>query len=672
MNKLQVEERVRTLTKALHHHNYCYHVLDDPEVSDAEYDRMMKDLIRLEKAFPELLAADSPSTRVGAPPLAKFDTVAHTIPMLGLDNGFTDDDILAFDQRVRHSLGRQAETAYTAEPKIDGVAVELVYQDGRLLVASTRGDGMTGEDITANVRTIRSVPLVLRNAGAAPVPSRLEVRGEVYIKTAAFQKWNQERLDKGLPPMSNPRNAAAGSLRQLDSKIAAARPLEIYFYGVGKVDGYTCNSHWQLLQALKRWGFRVNPLVRPNISIREALKYYCRLSEHRNRIAYDIDGMVIKVDDMALQQRMGVTARSPRWAIAYKFAAAQETTVLEDIEVQVGRTGALTPVAHLRPVDIAGVTVTRATLHNQDEIEKKDIRIGDTVLIQRAGDVVPEVVKVISSKRTGAERKFSLPACCPVCGAAAVRARGEVVLRCNNASCPAQIKERIKHFASKDAFDIEGLGNKLVGQLVDRKLLETAADIFKLDTAALLRLERMGQKTAQNLIGAIENSKQISFSKFLYALGIRYVGEHVAAVLAGNFNSPTDLAGLSAHDLTALGGIGDKVSESVVSFFKEESNLRLIESILDSGVQIVFTAPSGNQPSECVDRTFVLTGALQGVTRRQAKGLITAAGGKVSGSVGRNTDYVVAGLAAGSKLQRAKEIGVVIIDESEMLNMLAA
>jgi DNA ligase (NAD+) len=460
----EIIANIQELRKTLHHHNYRYYVLDDPEISDSEYDRLMQELIRAEKANPDLASPDSPSARVGAPPLAKFESIVHTLPMLSLDNGFADDDIIEFDKRVKRYLNLQSEIIYTAEPKMDGIAVELVYEDGKLLAASTRGDGVTGELITANLKTIGAVPILMRTDRAYVVPSRLEVRGEVYIGIEAFKNWNAERMDQDLPPFANPRNAAAGSLRQLDSKITASRPLEIFFYGVGVVEDYVFESHWELLQALKKWGFRINPLIRPRISIKDVLKYHREFSEQRHQLPYDIDGMVVKVDSLSLQQQLGATTRSPRWAIAYKFQAIQETTVLEKIEIQVGRTGVLTPVAHLKPVNVAGVTVSRATLHNEDEIEKKDVRIGDTVLVQRAGDVIPEVVKVILSKRTGAEKKFSMPDRCPVCSAAVARLEGEAATRCINSSCSAQVKERINHFASKGAFDIDGMGDKLVDQ----------------------------------------------------------------------------------------------------------------------------------------------------------------------------------------------------------------
>ncbi|MGD9081174.1 MAG: NAD-dependent DNA ligase LigA, partial [Desulfobacterales bacterium] len=477
----QIIQKVDDLRKALHRHNYRYYVLDDPEISDAEYDRMMQTLKQLEEEHPQLASPDSPTARVGAPPLEKFDPVAHTIPMLSLDNGFNDEDILEFDKRIRRNLDTRDEILYTAEPKMDGVAVELIYENGILVTASTRGDGLTGEGITNNVKTIQTVPLVMQTDDLADIPPRMEVRGEVFIGLEAFRKFNQERVDQQLPPFANPRNAAAGSLRQLDSKITAARPLEIFFYGVGIVEDIELESHGELLESLKKWGFRINPLIRSGINIGSVLNYYRELNAERYQLAYDIDGVVVKVDRIDLQQRLGTTSRSPRWAIAYKFKAIQETTMIETIEVQVGRTGTLTPVAHLKPVNVGGVTVSRATLHNEDEILKKDVRIGDQVLVQRAGDVIPEIVKVIVSKRDGSETRFKMPRQCPVCDSPVVRMAGEAATRCINSSCSAQVKERIKHFASKGAFDIDGFGTKLVDQLVDKELLSSFADIFKLD-----------------------------------------------------------------------------------------------------------------------------------------------------------------------------------------------
>jgi DNA ligase (NAD+) len=658
----QIVQKVAALRKALHRHNYRYYILDNPEISDAEYDRMMQELKQLEENNPQLTSPDSPTARVGAAPLEKFDAVAHTIPMLSLDNGFNDEDILEFDRRVKRNLDTQGNILYTAEPKMDGVAVELIYENGKLATASTRGDGLTGEVITANVKTIKAVALVMQTDSLSAIPSRLEIRGEVFIGLDAFKKFNQERLEQELPPFANPRNAAAGSLRQLDSKITATRPLEIFFYGIGVVEDIAFDSHWKLLKSLKSWGFRINPLIRPTIAIKEVLDYYRELNEKRHALPYDIDGVVVKVDDISLQQRLGATSRSPRWAIAYKFKAMQETTTLEAIEVQVGRTGVLTPVALLMPVNVGGVMVSRATLHNEDEIEKKDIRLGDTVLVQRAGDVIPEIVKVIASKRDGSETQFKMPETCPVCDSPVIRMAGEAAIRCINSSCSAQVKERIKHFASKKAFDIDGLGDKLIDQLVDADLLTSFADIFSLDQETIRDLERMGAKSAANLQNAVEQSKSISFGRFLFALGMRHAGEHVSALLAEHFPDLHTLMNCSREELEAIEGIGPIVAESIASFFKREKNRRIIRQILDSGIK--FEAASLRKIAKLQDKVFVLTGSLENFTRSQAKELIEAAGGKVSGSVSGNTNYLVTGKSPGSKLTRAKELSVAVIDEA--------
>ena len=665
---LQIIQKVDDLRKALHRHNFRYYVLDDPEISDAEYDRMMRELKRLEEDYPQLSSPDSPTVRVGAPPLEKFETIAHTIPMLSLDNGFDDEDILEFDRRVRRNLNTRDEILYTAEPKMDGVAVELIYENGKLVTASTRGDGMTGEVITNNVKTIQTVPLVMQSDGLTAIPPRLEVRGEVFIGLEAFKKFNQERIDQELPAFANPRNAAAGSLRQLDSKVTAARPLEIFFYGVGFVADLEFESHSELLAALTQWGFRVNPIIRSAVAIENVLDYYRELGEKRHQLAYDIDGVVVKVDRLDWQRRLGATSRSPRWAIAYKFKAIQETTTLEAIEVQVGRTGVLTPVAHLQPVNVGGVTVSRATLHNEDEIQKKDIRIGDQVLVQRAGDVIPEVVKVIVSKRDGSETRFKMPGQCPVCNSPVVRMAGEAATRCINSGCSAQVKERIKHFASKGAFDIDGLGAKLVDQLVDKKLLSSFADIFSLDEKTLSQLERMGAKSAANLLNAIENSKSVTLARFLFALGIRHVGEHVAELLADHFHDLAALMDCPREELESIEGIGPIVTESIANFFRQRSNRQIINQLLESGVTLKSAARM--KSGRLKDRVFVLTGALQNLTRLRAKALIEAAGGRVVGSVSRNTDYVVAGDAPGSKLTKAKELGVAVIDEAALKKLL--
>ncbi len=628
----------------------------------------MQELKRLEEDYPQLTSPDSPTARVGAPPLEKFETIAHTIPMLSLDNGFDDEDILEFDRRVKRNLNTREEILYTAEPKMDGVAVELIYENGKLITASTRGDGLTGEVITNNVKTIQTVPLLMQADGLAAIPPRLEVRGEVFIGLEAFKKFNQERIDQELPAFANPRNAAAGSLRQLDSKVTAARPLEIFFYGVGFVADLEFESHSELLASLTQWGFRINPLIRSAVAIEAVLGYYRELGEKRHQLAYDIDGVVVKVDRIGWQRLLGATSRSPRWAIAYKFKAVQETTTLEAIEVQVGRTGVLTPVAHLQPVNVGGVTVSRATLHNEDEIRKKDIRIGDQVLVQRAGDVIPEVVQVIASKRDGSETHFKMPGQCPVCNSPVVRMAGEAATRCINSSCPAQVKERIKHFASKGAFDIDGLGIKLVDQLVDKKLLSSFAGVFSLDENALGNLERMGAKSAANLVNSIEHSKSVSLARFLFALGIRHVGEHVAALLADHFHTLDALMGCPREELESIEGIGPIVAESIANFFSQQSNLQIIKQLLESGVKLKTAARI--KTGRLKDRVFVLTGTLQNFTRPQARALILAAGGKVGESVSRRTDYVIAGDSPGSKLSKAKELGVAVIDEAALKKLL--
>jgi len=665
---VDIVNKVNALRKALHRHNYLYYVLDNPEVSDAEYDRMMRELIALEEAWPKLYDPDSPTSRVGAPPLSEFETIAHSIPMLSLGNAFADSEIIDFDRRTKKILKTEDDILYTVEPKLDGLAVELVYEKGKLIVASTRGDGINGEVITSNVRTIRSVPLLLHDREKRNIPLRLEVRGEVFIGHEAFRSLNEEQLKRKLTPFANPRNAAAGSLRQLDSSITAMRPLEIFFYGVGEFADLKLKSHWETLQALRELGLRINPLIRPEITIEEAVDYYKTLEDKRHLLPYDIDGMVIKVDNLSLQMKLGSTSRSPRWAIAYKFKAMQETTRILDIDVQVGRTGVLTPVAHLQPVSVGGAIVRRATLHNEDEIERKDIRIGDTVLVQRAGDVIPEVVKVIESRRTGVERIFHMPRNCPVCGSIVIRAKGETATRCINATCLAQLKERIKHFSSKGAFDIDGLGDKLVEQLVDNGLLASYADIFYLDAVKVENMERMGPRSAEKLACAIEKSKKIKFNCFLYALGIRHVGEHVAKILAREFKTLDNLLLATAEQIEVVEGAGSVIAESVVNFFKQNTNRRVIRRIIDSNVCIFQTV---EKERTLEDKVFVLTGTLEDLTRNQAKEMIEAAGGRVSGSVSRKTDYVVAGSSPGSKLSLAKDLGVEIIDQATLQKMLS-
>jgi DNA ligase (NAD+) len=664
-----VIKKVEDLRQALHRHNYLYYVMDDPEISDSEYDRMMQMLIELETAYPDLSSHDSPTLRVGAPPLEKFETVKHSIPMLSLDNGFSDTDIIDFDRRVKKNLNIDDDIIYTAEPKLDGVAVELVYENGRLATASTRGDGITGEMITTNVRTIASVPLILAHDKGKTMPSRIEVRGEVFISKSSFNRLNNERLNQNQQPFANPRNAAAGSLRQLDSRVTAKRPLEIFVHGVGIVTDLVLESYGDTLLALKELGFRINPLTRAKITIEHVLVYYRELAETRHQLPYDIDGMVVKVDGFSLQERLGATSKSPRWAIAYKFRAIQETTRISNIDVQVGRTGAITPVAHLDPVNIGGAMVSRATLHNEDEINRKDIRIGDTVLVQRAGDVIPEVVKAVVSKRTGEERIFNMPSTCPVCNSSVVRTEDEAVLRCVNASCPAQVKQRIKHFASKSAFDIDGLGEKLIDQLVDNDLVSSYADIFRIDPDALENLERMGSKSAENIIEAIETSKKISLSRFLYALGIRHAGEHTAGLIANRLKRLEKLFNATTEELEAIEGVGPVVAVSVANFFQQDRNRKTVNDMITSGVLIL--RENGEKEGPLEGKVFVLTGSLESMTRSEAKKNIELAGGKVAASVSRNTDYLAVGASPGSKLTQATALGIDIIDEAKLKKMMA-
>jgi DNA ligase (NAD+) len=664
-----IKERAAQLRKELNRHNYLYYVLDEPEVSDAEYDRMMRELVGLEERDPALITPDSPTQRVGAPPLEKFVSAPHAVPMLSLENGFDEEEIRAFDQRVKKLLGADVPLTYTAEPKMDGVAVELIYENNQLVRASTRGDGFTGEDITANVRTIRTVPLALLAGPFSQILKRLEVRGEVFIALKAFRTLNQERLENGVPLFANPRNAAAGSLRQLDSKITAKRPLEIFCYGIGFAEGLSFETHWDTLQGLKGVGLRVNPLSRRCRGIETAIAYYKEIAAKRHQLAYEVDGVVIKVDNLALQKELGEKSRSPRWAIAYKFPATQETTRVLKIEVQVGRTGVLTPVAHLKPVSVGGVVVSRATLHNEDEVAKKDIRQGDTVLVQRAGDVIPEVVKVIVSKRTGQEVPFRMPNTCPVCGAEVVRLEGEVAYRCINTSCKAQVKERIKHFASQDALDIDGLGDKLIEQMVEKGFIKSYADIFSVKRDTLIGLERMAEKSADNLLAAIENSKRTTLARLIYALGIRHVGEHLARVLAERFGSLERFMAAGEEELLCVEEVGPQVATSVVTFFRNRENRENIDRILAGGV--VPAAPASAKEKRLAGMTFVLTGTLPSMTRSEAKAKIEELGGKVVGAVSSKTSYVVAGEKPGSKLDNAKSLGIGILDEEGLKKLIS-
>lgn len=666
MRKEEAAKRTEELREQLNYHNYRYYVLDDPEISDAEYDRLLRELQHLEQEFPELVTPDSPTRRVGAPPLEAFQTVTHTVPMLSLDNAFGDDEVREFDARVRRLLGSTGEVEYVVEPKIDGVAVELVYENGIFTVGSTRGDGYVGEDITQNLKTIRSIPMRLISREVL-VPERLEVRGEVYYSISGFLKLNKEREAKGEPTFANPRNAAAGSLRQLDSNITAQRPLDIFVHSMGEVIGFTFSTHFEALNTFKKWGFRVNPYIASRRGIEAVIEQCAKIAEIRETLDYEIDGAVLKVNSLELQARVGMRTRSPRWAIAVKFEAKQETTQILDIIAQVGRTGALTPVAVMKPVKIAGVEISRATLHNQDEIDRKDVRVGDWVLVQRAGDVIPEVVKVITSKRTGKERKYHLPDTCPVCGSHVVRLEGEAAHRCQNLSCLAQLKEGIRHFASKGAMDIEGLGEKLVDQLVEKGLVKDVADLYSLTKEQLAGLERMADKSAQNIVDALEASKDVDLARFLYALGIRFVGEHVSRVLAQEFKTLDNIERASREELLQIYEIGPQVAESVYEFFNEQQNRKTIDRLLKSGVKIRRVQVPADE--KFAGKTFVFTGALQYYSRDEAERLVESLGGRAASSVSRNTDFVVVGENPGSKAQRARDLGIRILSEDDFRKM---
>ncbi len=671
MRKLTLEEarkRAEELRREINYHNYRYYVLNAPVISDAEYDELMRELREIEEMYPELITPDSPTQRVGAPPREELPTVQHRLPMLSLDT-VTDEDLPNWVRMVQEAAGRE-DVEFTAEPKFDGLAVELVYENGILTVASTRGDGYTGEDVTPNVKTIKQVPLrLLEHDDAPPIPRLLEVRGEVYMKIEDFQRLNREREKAGEPLFANPRNAAAGSLRQLDPNITASRPLSIYLYDVGVVEGYEFRTQWEILTTLPKWGFPVCDLNRLVVGLDGLLDYHREMQERRDELPYEIDGVVYKVNDRALHDVLGARTRSPRWAVAHKFPPRQKTTRLVDIIWSVGRTGIITPVAVLEPVNIGGVTVSRASLHNLDELERKDIRIGDWVLVQRAGDVIPQVVMAIADRRTGNEKKPVPPKKCPACGAPTVRFPGDPFLRCTNIDCPAQLKGRLKHYASRNGMDIEGLGDKLIEQLVEKGLVKRLPDLYDLTVEQLAALERMGPKSAQNLVNAIEASKKRPLERFLYALGILHVGEGVANLLAQHFGSLQAIMNASKEELLEVEGIGPEIADSIYEFFHDERNRKTVEDLLAKGIQL--EEPEAAQVSdELAGKTFVFTGALESFTREEAARLVTERGGRVSNSVSRRTDYVVVGDNPGSKLRRAQELGVTIIDEAEFKRLL--
>jgi len=661
-------KRIHKLRELLEKYNHEYYVLDAPTVSDAQYDRLFKELLSLEKAHPELITADSPTQRIGAQPANAFTAVQHDTPMLSLDNAFSEEEVLAFDKRIKQRLDSQEKVSFACEPKLDGLAVNLIYENGTLTTAATRGDGVTGEDVTANIKTIRSIPLKLQ---AKKFPKKLEVRGEVFMPHADFEALNRRAEEKGEKLFANPRNAAAGSLRQLNPQVTARRHLAFFVYGVGDPKPLNVSSHAELIAKLKELGFPTCPDFKVVDDIEGCLKYFKNRGKKRTNLSYDIDGVVYKVNSLALQQALGFVSRAPRWAIAHKFPAQEENTILEAVDFQVGRTGAVTPVARLKPVFVGGATVSNATLHNLDEIQRKDIRIGDTVVVRRAGDVIPEVVMAIKEQRPSNAQIIKLPTHCPACHSLIEHLEGEAIARCTGGLvCPAQRKEAIKHFASRRAMDIEGLGDKIVDQLLDSGFIEHLTDIYTLKAEKLAQLERMGEKSAAKLVAAREKSKHTTLARFLYALGIREVGETTATALAKHFGDLNDLENASLEELMEIPDVGPVVANHIMNFFKESHNRQAIKKLLGFGIYFKHTKVSEkNQP--LLGKTFVLTGALEGISRDEMTEQLQNRGAKVTGSVSKNTDYVVYGDAPGSKFQKAQELGVKCITLQELQALIA-
>ena len=663
--------RAAELRELLDRYNYRYHALDDPEVPDAEYDRLMVELRGIETEYPQLLTKDSPTQRVGAAPVAAFGAIRHRVAMLSLDNAFSEEEVRDFDRRIRERLESEKSIRYSAEPKLDGLAFSALYENGSFVQGATRGDGETGEDITQNLRTIKALPLKLRDAAHAP--RMLEVRGEVFMPLAGFERFNKEAVSRGEKPYVNPRNAAAGSLRQLDARMTAARPLDMFIYGVGYVEGGKLPTHHsELLQRLRHWGFKICPQSKVVESVDGCLEFYRDIGAARAKLSYQIDGVVYKVDDIELQRQLGFVSRAPRWAIAHKFPAEEALTTVRDIEFQVGRTGALTPVARLEPVFVGGVTVSNATLHNMDELTRKDVRVGDTVVIRRAGDVIPEVARVVPERREGKKVAplIKLPKECPICGSPVVREEDQAVARCTGGRiCPAQRRGEIEHFASRRAMDIQGLGDKLVDQLVEKDWVKTPADLFDLTVEQLADLERMAEKSAQKLHAAIAAAKHTSLPRFLYALGIRDVGEATALALAQHFGDVRALWEASAEEIQQVPDVGPVVGGNVAAYFVKAENRAVVARLLASGITWP-TLDKRNASAEFEGKTFVLTGSLESMTRDDAQDAITLRGGKVSGSVSKKTHFVVAGSEAGSKLKKAEELGVTVLDEKAFLKLL--
>jgi len=666
----EYSKEIKQLREEINFHNYRYYALDNPEVPDAEYDRLLRRLREIETAHPDLITPDSPTQRVGAKPLSEFATIVHEMPMLSLDNAYNDDDVLAFNNRIQDRLKSTQDIKYVCEVKLDGLAISLLYRDGILVRGATRGDGTNGEDITQNVRTINSIPLRLMGSG---FPAVLEVRGEIYMPKAGFNALNEKARAAGEKLFVNPRNAAAGSLRQLDARITANRPLEMCAYSVGYIEGGSLPAtHYDILQSLKHWGFLTNRETQLVVTIDQAMKFYRSIGDRREKLAYDIDGVVIKVNSIELQDALGFVSRAPRWAVAYKFPAQEETTQLLDVEFQVGRTGAVTPVARLQPVFVGGVTVSNATLHNRDEIQRLGIKIGDTVIVRRAGDVIPQIVQIIESKRSADAREIIFPDYCPVCGSPVETVEGEAVARCSGGLiCAAQRKEAIKHFASRKAMNVEGLGDKLVEQLVDLDLVKSLVDIYKLDLQTLANLDRMGEKSAENILDALEKSKQTTLPKFIYALGIREVGESTARNLANHFGNLEALATASEEMLLAVKDVGPVGVHFVTEFFARDENRKAIEELKACGIHWNNIELKAATDLPLSSFTYVLTGSLTRFSREEASAKLITLGAKVSGSVSAKTTAVFAGADAGSKLQKAEALGVPVLDEQALIDLLA-
>jgi len=662
--------RAAELRAQIAQHDYRYYVLDDPLIPDAEYDRLMLELRALESAQPELITPDSPTQRVSGRPGGSFGEVVHKVAMLSLDNAFSEEDVQAFDRRVHERLGVTGDLDYVAEPKLDGLAVTVIYREGLLAQAATRGDGLTGEDVTPNVRTIRAVPQRLR----PPAPPLLEARGEIFMPLAGFERMNREARERGEKVFVNPRNAAAGSLRQLDARITASRPLTAFFYGLGALEGAAPPARQsELLEWLRRLGLPTSRDARTVRGVAGCLGYYRELGERRSSLPYQIDGVVYKLDDRADQERLGFVSRAPRWAIAHKFAPDEALTAVRDIEFQVGRTGALTPVARLAPVFVSGVTVSNVTLHNIDEVHRKDVRVGDTVVVRRAGDVIPEVVSVVPDRRREDAQPVQLPERCPVCGSRVLRVEGEAVARCTGGfTCSAQRQEALRHFASRRALDIEGLGERMIEQLVERDQVKSPADLYALTLPQLAQLERMGEKSAANLLAAIEKSKQTTLPRLLYGLGIRDVGEATALALARHFGSLERLMSADERTIQQVPDVGPVVAAHIAAFFASEEHLRVIKLLRDKGVTWPDLEPAPRSTGSLTGRTFVITGTLSSMTREQAQEALTARGAKVTASVSKKTSYIVAGGEAGSKLARAEELGVPVLNEQQFLELLGS